>query len=283
MIFVEIGSGLTLLDTLKNNSGQYIQVNLNSNPEVNDWNEDGKKDLIIGEQSPVSPSTGNIRVYLNIGTNVNPVFNTYSLITSGGSQIYHYRANPRVFDLDQDGKKDLIVGCDDGMLYFYKNNGTNANPVFSGYTRLQQQSGTYIDAYYGSRFCFTDWRGDGDPDILISGYDGYIEYYENTKYIGVEERENRILTDRLKISPNPARDYAIISYSLAKSVEVRIDVYSADGRFIDNVIHEFGKSGWNRYMWNLRDNAGNTLNAGVYFVKFTAGSDIHTTRLLVIR
>jgi len=86
-------------------------VTQNSNPEINDWNEDGKKDLIVGEQyyNP-PPDTGNIRVYLNVGTNASPEFENYFIIYSNGKPIYHYRVNPRVFDLDQDGLKDLIVG-----------------------------------------------------------------------------------------------------------------------------------------------------------------------------
>ncbi len=30
-----------------------------------------------------------------------------------------------------------------------------------------------IDFYYGNRFCFTDWKGDGHIDILLSDYDVY--------------------------------------------------------------------------------------------------------------
>ena len=51
-------------------------------PTVVDWNNDGKKDLIVGEFDQ-----GYIRLYLNQGTDSNPVFNGYSLIQSGGAPI----------------------------------------------------------------------------------------------------------------------------------------------------------------------------------------------------
>ena len=107
MLFLETGSGLTFADTLKA-IGVNINVGFNANPDVVDWNQDGKKDLIIGTESM------NIRLYLNQGTNSNPVFTTYTNIASGGSPIYHYRSDPRAFDLDQDGKKDLTVGVGHG-------------------------------------------------------------------------------------------------------------------------------------------------------------------------
>jgi hypothetical protein len=49
---------------------------------VADWNNDGNKDLIIGDFY-----YGNIYLYLNEGTDLNPVFNAYSKIESNGSPI----------------------------------------------------------------------------------------------------------------------------------------------------------------------------------------------------
>jgi hypothetical protein len=51
-------------------------------PRVVDWNNDGRKDLVIGQFT-----NGNIRLYLNQGTNAAPVFNGYTLIQSGGTAI----------------------------------------------------------------------------------------------------------------------------------------------------------------------------------------------------
>ena len=48
-----------------------------------------------------------------------------------------------------------------------------------------------------SRLCFTDWLEDGDPDILVSGFYGYIEYYENAT-TGIEELRETRITDKYK-------------------------------------------------------------------------------------
>lgn len=278
LIFRETGSGLVLHDTLRNNSGVKIKVNYNSNPEVVDWNEDGKKDLLIGEQSPLSPNTGTLRLYLNIGTNAAPVFNTYSMVTCAGAQIYHYRLNPRMYDLDRDGKKDLIIGEDNARLYFYKNTGTNNSPAFSTKDSLFFNTGGVIDFYYGSRFCFTDWKGDGDIDILLSDYNGFIYYLENTTSGGAEENAGAEAPRLFTVWPNPARDRVMIEYSVAQAGSVRCDIYSADGRLVATAVDRRETAGRHARQWDT----GN-LPAGVYLAALTADGSVTARRLLVVR
>ncbi len=57
--------------------------------------------------------------------------------------------DPYVIDWDGDGLKDLIVGqFSNGKIRFYPNSGTNANPVFTGYTFLKA-GGIDITMAYG--------------------------------------------------------------------------------------------------------------------------------------
>lgn len=51
-------------------------------PCVTDWNNDGKKDLIIGQFSE-----GKIRVYMNGGTDSAPVFAEFSYLQADGRPI----------------------------------------------------------------------------------------------------------------------------------------------------------------------------------------------------
>ena len=51
-------------------------------PCVGDWNSDGKKDLLVGQFK-----TGAIRLYLNQGTDTEPVFGDFSFLQAGGKQI----------------------------------------------------------------------------------------------------------------------------------------------------------------------------------------------------
>jgi len=59
-----------------------LEVDRHSNPFVVDWNNDGLKDLLIGQFT-----YGYIWLYLNQGTDLNPVFSGGSMIQSSGSPI----------------------------------------------------------------------------------------------------------------------------------------------------------------------------------------------------
>ena len=64
------------------NNGSDLLVSLYSAPTVVDWNNDGKKDLVVGQFY-----YGNVFVFLNVGTDASPVFNGGTAIQSGGVDI----------------------------------------------------------------------------------------------------------------------------------------------------------------------------------------------------
>lgn len=264
-------------------NGFDIDVSYNSNPDVVDWNEDGKKDVIVGEHDPVAPNSGTIRLYLNSGTNAAPVFNDYTMLEAGGNQIYRYRADPRVFDLDQDGAKDLLVGEYDGRVYFYRNVGINAAPVFNAsYDTLRTVGGSAVTSGFSSRFHCTDWTGDGDFDIVISGDQGYVVLYENA-YTGIGELGQNEMGRILSISPNPVAGQATFEYSLDKAANVNIEVYSIDGRYQASILDAYVEQGISRFVWNVRDDIGRKLPAGVYFVVLQTDSEKVTQRMVVVQ
>ena len=53
-------------------------------PTVADWNGDGKKDLIVGS---FAGDPGNVRLYLNVGTDANPKFDKPIFLEAGGQPI----------------------------------------------------------------------------------------------------------------------------------------------------------------------------------------------------
>jgi len=62
--------------------GSPLQVGVMSAPSVVDWNGDGAKDLLVGQFTH-----GKIWLYLNQGTDADPIFNGGTLIESGGQHI----------------------------------------------------------------------------------------------------------------------------------------------------------------------------------------------------
>ncbi len=63
-------------------NGVPLTVSAHAAPSVVDWDGDGVKDLLVGQYTG-----GNIRLYINSGTNSSPVFTTYSYMQADGSII----------------------------------------------------------------------------------------------------------------------------------------------------------------------------------------------------
>jgi hypothetical protein len=138
-----------------------------------DWNGDNKKDLLTGEYN------GNVRIYLNTGTDANPVFSGYSLLLVGGSTFDagDYSAIC-LADWDNNGLIDLIVGDSSGKVWLLINSGTAGNPVFNSAVRVKN-GGADLNAGGVSCPAVGDWNRDGKKDLVCGETYGTMVYYEN--------------------------------------------------------------------------------------------------------
>jgi hypothetical protein len=152
-----------------------IAVGGRATPCVADWNNDGKKDLVVGAMD------GYVRLYLNQGSDAAPDFVAMALAQSTGGNLLvgPGRSSPVVLDLNDDGRKDLLVGDTNGELLLYPNVGTDAAPVFGAYTAVTA-AGVPIDLAGSarSRPFVCDWTGDGQLDVLIGAGDGKVHLYQ---------------------------------------------------------------------------------------------------------
>jgi len=158
-------------------AGQKVDINVGGRATANavDWNNDGRKDLLVGALD------GKLRVYINEGTDTAPDFLTTLILQAGSSDLLvpSQRSSPALVDWDQDGRKDLLTGNTNGQLLFYPNVGTDEWPAFSTYTAVTSD-GVPIDlpGTNRSRPAVCDWTGDGLPDVLIGYGDGLVRLYE---------------------------------------------------------------------------------------------------------
>jgi hypothetical protein len=148
-------------------------------PRVVYWNGDEKKDLLIGQ------ADGKVKVFLNIGTDQNPTFDTGTFVQVGplgskGSITVGARATPSAVDWNGDGKKDLVVGALDGKIHLFINEGTDAVPDFRAQTFAQASGSDLIVPTTRSSPVVTDLNGDGEKDILTGNTEGQLLFYTNT-------------------------------------------------------------------------------------------------------
>jgi hypothetical protein len=186
--------------------------------------------------------------------------------------------------LDRDGIKDLITGEINGYVYFYKNSGTNANPVFNSNQRLTMQGGNYIlDGLAEPHIHFNDWDEDGDLDLIFGEYgpyNGNIRVYLNLTNPGVAEAHNVIIPQlNLSVTPSLVTNQASVKYNLEKPGLVRLNVYSANGQLVASPVNHYQTSGSKQFTLNLSD----AVTPGVYFIHFETEKYTEVKRITLLK
>jgi hypothetical protein len=191
-VFIREDTGLTASWQYRLLDSTVLDVGMNSQPAVADWNGDGMKDLLLGEEG------GSIRFYANMTSDTWPMFQDFTLVEAEGAPILHFRVNPYVVDLDQDGQQDLVCGSECGLVLFHRNVGTNADPRLARAETLKTTAGTPIAPCFpttlSSRCGFGDWNNDGLEDFLISGNGGRVELYLGTAHVGAREETHPVVS-----------------------------------------------------------------------------------------
>lgn len=141
-------------------------------PQLVDLDGDLDFDAVVGL------GDGTIKYYLNTGTPTAPSFanavNPFAGIDVGDI------ANPCLFDLDDDGDLDLVVGNGDGQFHYYENTGDKFSPAFAPRTGNANPFDG-LDVGQRSAPRLVDWDGDGDADLFSGRIDASdsIWYFEN--------------------------------------------------------------------------------------------------------
>jgi len=162
--------GNNLIPVFKLITSKYagIQIGKNSVPLFADINLQRKFDLIVGTVK------GEVWLYINDGTRKKAHFNTKAVrqIAQLGLETH---ASPGLFDWDEDGDLDLLVGQKNGTLSLFMNEGT----VFSPKWQFTEQAFLLIDIGGESSPHFVDIDGDNDPDLVIGSANPTVFLFDN--------------------------------------------------------------------------------------------------------
>jgi hypothetical protein len=164
-------------------------------PDVVDWNDDGRKDLLVAD------GRGWLTLFLNQGTDAAPVLGRGRRVSANGRPIDGTsRGSVHVTDFNNDGRKDVLFGMvgegpsrhydwpplnkyrtrDRGILY-YPNVGTDAAPVLGAPRWVKTGlEGAPADLLRPNLGGFVDWDGDGARDLIVCEFENFCQMFRNT-------------------------------------------------------------------------------------------------------
>jgi len=152
------------------------------------------------------------------------------------------------------------------------------------------QSGIDITPYLpGTEFQFkikmqTD--GDGSGPGHAGGAGIYLDDFtlEDWSETGVPDDEEMPSEFALRGNqPNPFNPTTVISYDLPEPTDVRLAVYSVDGRCVAVLKEGRVPGGRRSAAWQGRDTAGNELPSGVYFALLEAGEKTAVHKMVLLK
>jgi len=83
--------------------------------------------------------------------------------------------------------------------------------------------------------------------------------------------------------PNPARQSATMGFTLPQAALVQVDAFDIQGRHVRTIASGQRDAGRGELNWDLRDDSGRTLEAGVYLVRGRLAGQSWTRRVIIVR
>jgi len=163
---------------LKGENGKEINAGQASTVFAADWRGTGRLDLLVG------CIEGYVWLLPNEGTKTKPAFGAAVKLRAAGKeiQVTHGDSHPVVADWEGTGKPGLVVGCGDGSVVWYRNDGSRKEPKFAAPVTLVRAPEQWVGKKAGdgpvrgmrAKVWVGDWDGDGRLDMLV----GDASYHE---------------------------------------------------------------------------------------------------------
>ena len=221
-------------------------------------------------------------------------WNVYtSLIYSpDGTRLFGLLSGPSfVFVWDVTPRMEVTVTVEDptggpveGMIVEFSRSisGRRSNFVWSAVVDTQGRAelpilatGKTANGFYLARVL--------DEKGTVRGFRGSIPLNEGRRHVVKLSLVDTTTTRTVLGSPNPFNDFTQISYRLAESGRVRLEIYNVLGQRVRTLVDEVQRPGHYRAEWNGRDAHGRASGSGLYLYHLVAGGRVHVGKLALIR
>jgi hypothetical protein len=155
------------------NLAQYTPNDFDFSPTFGDMDNDGDLDLLVGNYG------GSLYYFRNEGGPGNPMLFEQDFSPFWITMDVGVSATPAIYDLDKDGKPDIIMGERQGNINYFKNIGSASAPKFNSLPDLQTLGKVDTDVPgYSIGFSTPLFLNTPDGEVMMSGSQlGPIEVY----------------------------------------------------------------------------------------------------------
>ncbi len=260
---------------------------------TNDIDKNGKPEFwVLGEAFYNGVGITRITIFETNGDNSYEQVGRVDLI----GVFSFYAGTMQAVDIDNDGTEEIAICIDDNFLILNFNGNKDHHTYEVFYIKQNELSASSENSvYFGATG--NDLFGNGEISILISmglaidtGAGGiqlklFTQIYKPDSTTSIE---NPIIyiprsTELYQNYPSPFNPTTSIKFDLNSSENISIKIYNSLGKEIRTLLDNYLPSGEHIVQWNGRDNKGNILPGGVYFIQMIAGSYQKTIKTILLK
>ncbi|MFO7525383.1 MAG: FG-GAP-like repeat-containing protein [Ignavibacteriaceae bacterium] len=248
---------------------------------TNDLDLNDKPELWIGGEGYIN-GVGSTILYIYEADEDDQYSVVYSIAIIG--VISFFASNMVSADIDNDGTDEVLL-CIDQHLLIFENKKSGYELYYIKRNELSNQNSRYFSV------TTADFDGDNYPETVISMdliengvYRGFSRIYKKTSTLDVLDNNpnanNYYLSEAY---PNPFNPSTTLSFVIGQSSFVLIKVYDILGKEVKTLLNESIRSGKYEITWDGRNNNGNRVSSGTYFINMVAGDFNKSIKTIMVK
>ena len=160
--------------------------------------------------------------------------------------------------------------------------GCKAGFVFSA----GQNDGSLKWKYWASHSYITTVNPIDEDHVLAAALDGSVTLIEGDPGLSIHQTYPNNLPHKNQLYtpyPNPFNQSVNIEYSINKPQTLQLTIYDLNGRKIFNKNLNHSKNGRYKFIWQGKNDRGNNISTGLYFIKLRGNNFQKTRKILLLK
>jgi glucose/arabinose dehydrogenase len=126
---------------------------------------------------------------------------------------------------------------------------------------------------------------DQNNELYVCCSNGVIYRFNKSNLLSINNNGNNI-PEKFALEqnyPNPFNPETNINYHIPGITKVKLLIYDITGKEVRTLVNTTQMAGEYNIAWNGRDNFGSAVASGVYFYSITAGENVATKKMLMLK